>query len=74
MDAAVEEVCNVAVPSFSRKCPGLVVPTFLGNPMLETYSQKGASCFGCHRTAKTSAGQDADFSWLLARVRRPTNP
>ena len=67
MDPALENKCN-GTPCPSQNSPGLVVPAMLGNPMIETYGQKGSSCFGCHQTAKTSLGQFSDFSWLLARV------
>ncbi len=47
------------------------VPRFLANSVVETYVQAGmtGSCLGCHATAKTAAGQDADFSFLLRRAK-----
>lgn len=49
-------------------CVGLVVPSILGNSLIETYNQAGASCLGCHETAKTKAGLNADFSFVLLRA------
>lgn len=47
------------------------IPRFLANTTLETYIQTAAnandasSCLACHSHAKTTAGQDANFSFLL---------
>lgn len=51
------------------------VPRFLANTTLETYIQTAASaddassCLACHSFAKTTAGQDANFSFLLGLAR-----
>ena len=68
-----ESKCNESY-SLSLECPGLVTPVILANPMIETYAQNGSSCFGCHQQAHTSFNQSADFSWLLSRVGKTTNP
>lgn len=41
-------------------------PMFLSNPVQETYIQSNATCLGCHGTATTSVGQNANFSFLLS--------
>jgi hypothetical protein len=53
----------------TRACAGLVVPSMLANTMVETYIQPGASCIGCHETAKDSVGSPADFDFVLRRAR-----
>lgn len=47
------------------------VPRFLDNPVIETAVQerRDGTCLGCHATARTTAGQEADFSFLLQRAR-----
>jgi len=47
------------------------VPRYLSNPVIETFvqDQKEGTCLGCHASAETTAGQDADFSFLLQRAR-----
>jgi hypothetical protein len=47
------------------------VPRFLANPVIETAVQerRDGTCLGCHATARTTAGQEADFSFLLQRAR-----
>lgn len=37
----------------------------LGNSTHETYIQSTSDCLGCHTSAKTTAGADANFSFLL---------
>jgi hypothetical protein len=44
----------------------LSIPRFLGNAVQETYIQSTADCLGCHTSATTKAGQDANFSFLLS--------
>ena len=46
-------------------------PRFLANPAIETYGQerRDGTCLGCHATARTTAGQPANFSFLLQRAR-----
>ncbi len=43
------------------------VPRFLTNTSLETYDQYSStsSCLSCHSSAKTLAGQNSKFSFLL---------
>ncbi len=43
------------------------VPRFLTNSTLETYGQydENGTCIGCHAEARTTADQDANFSFLL---------
>lgn len=41
------------------------IPRFLGNAVLETYIQGDSSCLQCHSFATTTAGQDANFSFLM---------
>ena len=55
----------------SRLFPNGEVPRFLTNVTLETYDQysHGGTCMGCHAKATTSAGQEANFSFLLSRAR-----
>lgn len=49
-------------------------PPFLANTTLETFIQKGSpfgfqsSCLGCHKGAKTTDNQSADFSFLLGEA------
>ncbi len=43
----------------------IAVPKFLGNTALETYIQPTSSCLTCHGQAKTTAGQDANYSFFL---------
>ena len=47
------------------------VPRFLSNLALESFiqHQSDASCLGCHATATTDAGQDANFTFLLDPAR-----
>jgi len=42
------------------------IPTYLGNAVIETYIQSESDCLGCHAFATTTAGQDANFSFLLS--------
>ena len=58
-------------PPGSKLFPNGEVPRFLTNVTLETYDQysHGGTCMGCHAKAVTSAGQDANFSFLLSKVR-----
>ncbi|WP_437980263.1 hypothetical protein [Sorangium sp. So ce117] len=51
-------------------CLGLIIPPILANTLIETYEQTSSSCLGCHAEAKTSANEDADFSFLLERAWR----
>lgn len=50
-------------------------PPFLANTTLETFIQKGSplgfqsSCLGCHKGAKTTDKQSADFSFLLGEAK-----
>ncbi len=46
------------------------VPRFLTNTTLETFDQYGttSSCLSCHSGAKTLAGQDSAFSFILSMV------
>lgn len=53
---------SLDAPPFSD----LSIPRYLGNPVQETYIQSTADCLGCHSEAKTKAGQDANFSFLLS--------
>ena len=55
----------------SRLFPNGEVPRFLTNVTLETYDQysHGGTCMGCHAKAVTSAGQDANFSFLLSKAK-----
>lgn len=41
------------------------IPRFLANTTIETYNQADSSCLDCHKFARTTAGQDANFSFLL---------
>ncbi|XXY46120.1 hypothetical protein WME91_39565 [Sorangium sp. So ce269] len=69
-----EVACDMSPSIFGRDspefvgCVGLVVPSILGSSLIETYNQSGASCLGCHQTAKTRADKGADFSFLLSRA------
>ena len=58
-------------PPGSRLFPNGEVPRFLTNVTLETYDQysHGGTCMGCHAKATTTAGQDANFSFLLSKAR-----
>jgi len=49
-------------------------PKYLGNTVLETYFQANSSCLGCHGGAKTTAGQPADFSFLLGEAYATPTP
>lgn len=42
---------------------GIVTPSFSANPLIETYTQESSTCIGCHRSARTAAGQPSDFSF-----------
>ena len=55
----------------SKLFPNGEVPRFLTNVTLETYDQysHGGTCMGCHATAMTLAGQDANFSFFLSKAR-----
>ena len=55
----------------SKLFPNGEVPRFLTNVTLETYDQysHGGTCMGCHATATTAAGQDANFSFFLSKAR-----
>lgn len=52
------------------------IPRFLANTTLETYIQTArtrdevSSCLSCHAFAKTAAGQDANFSFLLRLAKK----
>ena len=47
------------------------VPRYLSNTTMETYLQTDSegTCLGCHATAKTSTGGDANFTFLLSNPR-----
>ena len=51
--------------------PSGEVPRFLTNVTMETYDQysHGGTCMTCHAKAVTLAGQDANFSFFLAKAR-----
>ncbi|MBX2870163.1 MAG: hypothetical protein KTR18_15890 [Acidiferrobacterales bacterium] len=51
------------------------VPRFLVNSTMETYSQYGenSSCIGCHASARTAAGQESNFSFILGLAARYEN-
>ena len=55
----------------SKLFPNGEVPRFLTNVTLETYDQYShdGTCMGCHAKATTTAGQDANFSFLLSKAR-----
>lgn len=40
-------------------------PAVLANTTLETFVQEQSSCLGCHGSAQTAVGTNADFSFLL---------
>lgn len=44
-------------------------PAILANTTLETYIQPNSSCMGCHKGATTTAGSNADFSFLLGEAK-----
>jgi hypothetical protein len=43
-------------------------PKLLGNTTMETYFQPSSTCMGCHGSATTIAGANADFSFLLGEA------
>lgn len=43
-------------------------PAVLANTTMETYIQPRSSCMGCHSNATTTAGVNADFSFLLGEA------
>lgn len=45
------------------------VPHALSNMTMETYDQASASCISCHDMATTTAGKNADFSFLLQHAK-----
>ncbi len=45
------------------------VPHALSNMTMETYDQASASCISCHEMATTTAGKNADFSFLLKHAK-----
>jgi hypothetical protein len=47
------------------------IPRYLGNSVIESYIQSTASCLECHAQAQTTAGQDANFSFLLGLAALP---
>ena len=42
---------------------GVIQPSFAANPLIETYTQNGSSCLGCHMKATSAAGQPSDLSF-----------
>lgn len=46
------------------------IPTYMSNPVVETYFQKSSCISSCHIFATDAAGMNADFSFILSRARK----
>jgi hypothetical protein len=44
------------------------IPRYLANTVIETFNRGDSSCLECHAMATTTAGQDANFSFLLSHA------